>query len=160
MTFCSRAPARDSSGAPAFNPALVRLVREPFVVADHLVDDEAQEFLRKLGIELRLCRQLSQPRDLTLLAAGVGGGQVVQRLVAANRLRHLETLGEHVDQRRIDIVDALAISVQQFVGHPRTLSLVRSAFCGRAPSWASAEGGRDRRQGLLCRGIGVRGSGR
>ena len=108
-------------------------MRKLFVVTNDLVDDEAQEFFRKFGIELRLRRQMAQPGDLAFLAAGIGGGQAVRRLVQSHRLRHLEPLGEHVDQSRIDIVDALAISVQQFVSHPHTLSLVRAPFAGMWP---------------------------
>ena len=34
------------------------------MVADHLVDDEAQEFLAKFGIKFRLLGEPTQPRDL------------------------------------------------------------------------------------------------
>ena len=107
-----------------------RIVREPLMVPDHFVDDEAQEFFRELGIELRLCRKVSQPGDLALLAAGIGGGQAVRSLVPADSLGHLEALGEHVDQRRIDIVDALAVSVEQVVSHTRTLCWFGAPFAG------------------------------
>ena len=42
------------------------------MVADHLIDDEAQEFLGEDGIELRILRELTQPCDLTLLPARIG----------------------------------------------------------------------------------------
>ncbi len=95
-------------------------------MANHLVDDEAQEFLGKFGVEIGIARQRTQPGDLRLLPARIGGGQVVLRLVPADRLRHLEPLGEQEDQRRIDIVDALAEALQRRVGHdvlPDRLSL-------------------------------------
>ena len=88
-------------------------------MADHLVDDEAQELLGEFGIELRLFGQMAQPVDLALFAARIGGGQAAGRLVPADRLRHLEPFGEQMDQRGIDIVDALAIPVQYVVGHGR-----------------------------------------
>ena len=137
------------------------------MVTDHLVDDEAQEFFGKLWIELRFRRQMAQPGYLALLPAGICSGQAMRRFVPAHRLRYLEALREHVDQSRIDVVDALAVSGQQVVSHQNTLSLVRRAFCGDATGSArrrTADRGElgqvDARQGLLCRGIGVRGSGR
>jgi len=86
-------------------------------MANHLVDDEAQELLREFGVETRFLGEMPQPRDLALLAARIGGRQAGLRLVAADRLGHLEPFGEHVDQRGIDIVDAAAIGVQHVVAH-------------------------------------------
>ena len=91
-----------------------------FVVADHLVDDEAQEFLAEFGIEIGLARQRAQPFDLPRLAVGIGGGQVDLRLELADRLRHLEPFGEHIDERRVDIVDALTVAAELIV-HSRLL---------------------------------------
>ncbi len=45
------------------------------MVADHLVDHEADELLAELGVELGLDRQRAQALDLARLAAGVAGRQ-------------------------------------------------------------------------------------
>ncbi len=85
-------------------------------MADHFLDDEAQELLGELGIELGICRQLPQPGDLPLLAARIGGGQAVLGLVGADRLGDAEALGEDVDQRGVDIVDAGAEAGEDGIG--------------------------------------------
>ena len=46
------------------------IVRQPLVVADHFVDDEAQEFLREFRIELRIRRPLPSG---ACLSSGKGG---------------------------------------------------------------------------------------
>lgn len=84
---------------------------------DHLIDDEAQEFLGEFGIEIGALGQRPEPRDLGFLAAGIGRRQTVGRFIFADRLRHLEALGQHMDQRRIDIVDALAEAGERVIGH-------------------------------------------
>ena len=66
---------------PQSSPALQLLV-----MADHLINNEAQEFLAELGIEIRIPGQAAQPRDLGFLAAGIGRRQAARRLVAADRL--------------------------------------------------------------------------
>ena len=76
-----------------------------FVMADHLVDDEPQELFGKLRIELCFFRQCPQSGDLTRLATRVSRGQGGFRLVRADGLRDAKSLGKHVDQRCIDIVD-------------------------------------------------------
>jgi hypothetical protein len=42
-------------------------------MADHLADDEIEEFFREIGVEMRLVGQPPQPRDLLALARRVGG---------------------------------------------------------------------------------------
>ena len=86
------------------------------VVADHLVDDEAQELLAELRVEIGLFRQRPQPRDLSEFAIGIGGRQGCARLVLADRLRDPEPFGQHVDDRGVDIVDALAKRGQRRIG--------------------------------------------
>lgn len=101
--------------------ALRSLVSVPalqlLMVPDHLVDDEAQEFLAEFGIEVRLLGQPAQPGDLGVFAAGIGGREAGCRLVATDRLGHLETFREQEDEGGIDIVDALAVAAERFVGH-------------------------------------------
>ena len=87
------------------------------MVADHLVDYEAQELLAEIGVEIGIAGQRAQPGDLLHLAHRVGGGQAVLGLVATDRLGHLEPLGEHEDQRGVDIVDALAIAGKRLIRH-------------------------------------------
>ncbi len=79
------------------------------MVADHLVDDEAQEFLAELGVKLALLGQPAQARDLFLFARRVGRRQRCLGLVCADGLRDAEPFGKHVHDGRVDIVDALAI---------------------------------------------------
>jgi len=113
------------------------------MMADHFVDDEAQEFLGEVGVQLRVERKLAQAGDLFFLAARVGGGQGVGRLIFAHRLRDLESLRQHENQRRVDIVDALPVALQRlvqgrlrrfarlFAGYGRAGKLFRlpNAFC-------------------------------
>ena len=75
-------------------------------MADHLVDDEPQELFPEIGIELGVFGQPAESRDLALLTRRVGWRKRVFGLVGAHRLGDAEPLGEHMDQRRIDVVDA------------------------------------------------------
>lgn len=87
------------------------------MVADHFVDDEAQELLAEIGVEMRVAGQRAQAADLFVLARRVSGRQAVFGLVAAHRLRHLEAFGKQEDERGIDIVDALAKGGQRLIRH-------------------------------------------
>lgn len=78
------------------------------MMPDHFIDHEAQELLGKVGIQISLCRQFAKARDLHFLTRRIGWRQRIFGFVPPNGLRHLEPLGEHVNQRGIDIVDALA----------------------------------------------------
>ena len=93
------------------------LFAHAFVMADHLVDDEAQELLGEVGVEFGAAREPAQPFDLRRLARRVGGGQPGGRLVPPDRLRDLEPLGEQEDERGVDVVDALAVTRQRVVAH-------------------------------------------
>ena len=86
------------------------------MVADHFVDDEAQEFLAEFGVELALLGQPAQAGDLLLLSRGIGRRQCYLRLVFAHRLRDPEAFGQHVDERCIDIVDAFAETGEDAIG--------------------------------------------
>src|SRR5579859_1789092 len=87
------------------------------VVTDHLVDDEAQEFLGEVRVEVGSLGKAAQPRDLFALAAGIGGRQAGFGLVAPHRLRHLEALRQQEDERGIDVIDTLPILPERFVDH-------------------------------------------
>lgn len=93
-------------------PFKLGLVRNLLMMADHLIDDEAQEFFGKYWIELRIFRELAKPRDLAFLPAWIGWWQGILCLETAYRLCDLEPLGQHIDQGRVDIVDALPKMVQ------------------------------------------------
>ena len=112
------------------------------MVADHLVDDEAQELLGEFGVEIGLRRKLAQPLDLALLAPRIGGGKPRLGLVAPDRLGDLKPLGEQEDERGVDPVDALAIALQRLVAHgilcfrwqlARFAGLVAPLSCLRKP---------------------------
>ena len=112
------------------------------MVADHFVDDETQEFLAEVGIELRVLGQFAQPGDLALFPAGIGRGQGVGGLVGANRLGDAEAFGQHVDQRRIDIVDARAVAGKDGIGcglaHPGLASAETDQFQACLPGVSAA----------------------
>ncbi len=120
-------PARSAN---RFRPATVLLPTEHqlphrtlrprsnlFVMADHFINDEAEEFFGEIRIEIGLDCQRAQTGDLPFLARRVSGWQRVFRLVTADSLRHLEPLCQHEDQRCIDIVDALPVLGQPLVRH-------------------------------------------
>lgn len=86
------------------------------MVADHFIDDEAQELLAELRVQLGLFRERAQPGDLSLLARRIGGGQRLACLVLAHFLRDAEAFRQHVNDRGIDVVDTLAIPRQRGIG--------------------------------------------
>lgn len=103
------------------------------MVADHLVDDEAQELLRKFRVEIGFDGELAQPGDLALLTHRIGGGQVGLGLEPPDRLGDLEPFGEKEYQGRVDPVDALPIALQRLFAH-----LVPFAYAARLLAALSA----------------------
>ncbi len=85
-------------------------------MADHFVDDEADELLAEVGIEVRVFRQLAQAHDLALFAPGIGGGKVLLGLVGADGLGDPEAFRQHVDESGVDIVDARTEAGENGVG--------------------------------------------
>jgi hypothetical protein len=83
-------------------------VGDALVVADHLGDDEVEEFLGERGVEFGALGEAAQPGDLAGLPLGVGRGQPVRGLEMADLLGALEAFGEHVDDGGVDVVDAVA----------------------------------------------------
>src|SRR5690606_30266114 len=59
--------------------------------------------------EICILRQLAQTGDLLLLACRIGWRQIMSCLQVAHCLRAAEALGQHMHQRRIDIVDRRAV---------------------------------------------------
>ncbi len=86
------------------------------MVPDHLVDDEPQELFPEFRIELGLLGQRPQAGDLSFLALRIGGRHGFACFVSAHRLSDAEAFGEHVDKRGVDVVDALAVSREHWVG--------------------------------------------
>src|SRR5690606_28827035 len=73
---------------------------------------ELEPLLRELRVEVRRLGELAQPRDLLLLARGIRGRHVVRGLELADLLRGAEALGEQIDERGVDVVDASAQAQQ------------------------------------------------
>ena len=78
------------------------------MVADDFADDEREELLGELRVEVGVERQLTQPGDLLLFPVWISRREVVLGLESAHPLRVLEPLGEQVNERGIDVVDARA----------------------------------------------------
>jgi predicted amidohydrolase YtcJ len=89
------------------------------VVAYDLVDDEAQELLRELGVEVGRLREVSQTSDLNLFPSGIRRRKPRLGFVDADLLRDGETLCEQEDECGIDVVDALAEVGEGGIGHGR-----------------------------------------
>lgn len=81
---------------------------DPFVMVDHLGDDEGEELLRELGIEVGFLGEPPQSGDLPGLPGFVGRGQSVVGLELAHGLGELEPLGQQMDEGGVDVVDAAA----------------------------------------------------
>ena len=68
----------------------------------------ARNFSAKTGSRSASCAQLPQSRDLLLLAARVRRRHTARGLEHPDLLGRLEPLGQQVDQRGVDVVDAAA----------------------------------------------------
>lgn len=86
------------------------------MVAYHLLDYEAEEFLAEFRIKVGIFRECAQPLDLALLARGIGWRQSHLRLVLSHGLSDPKSLRKDMDQRRVDIVDAFAEPRQDGIG--------------------------------------------
>ncbi len=98
---------------------------------DDLLHDEGKKFFGKIRIELGLLGKRAQAFDLLGLARGIGRRQPMLRLESAYRLGAFETLGEKMDQGRIDIVDRIPQALQFRFNHAFELSRFRPKL-GRA----------------------------
>ena len=78
------------------------------MVPDDLGDDEVEELLGECRIEVGLDGQRPQPGDLPFFAGRISGRKIMLCLQPAHSLGVLETFGQDMDERRIDIVDACA----------------------------------------------------
>ncbi len=91
------------------------------MVADDFINDKAQKFFGKLRVQSCFLRQLTQARDLPFFTCMIRGGQLRLCFIAPNILRNAKPLGQHMDKRCIDIVDALSETGKHFIGHDETL---------------------------------------
>src|SRR5690606_6288546 len=80
------------------------------MMPDDFRDDEVQELLGEIRIQMSIPRQMAKPFDLVFLACRVGRRQIVFGLQEADFLGAAETLGQHMHERGIDIVDRLAVA--------------------------------------------------
>lgn len=85
------------------------------VVANDLIDDEAQELLRERRVETGIVSKGPQPCDLHLLTVWIGSFIACPRLVLADPLGDLETFGQQVNERGVDVVDARSALTQYLV---------------------------------------------
>jgi hypothetical protein len=103
-----------------------------FVLANDFTNDKGQELLGKVWVEFADRREMPQTADLLGFSAGIARGQSVLRLQFADSAGTPEPLRQHVDDRGIDIVDAVP-QVAKFgngIGriHHYTFSFL-SSFC-------------------------------
>jgi hypothetical protein len=74
---------------------------------NHVTNDKNQELLGKVRVELADGREVPQATDLGGFPSGVARGQPVPGLQFANREGTPEPLRQHVDDRGINIIDAI-----------------------------------------------------
>lgn len=82
------------------------------MVADNFGHDEVQELFRECRIEFRFFRQTAKSRNLLSLALRIRGRHARAGFQSPDLLRKFEPLCKHVNEGGIDIVDAVAKSVQ------------------------------------------------
>jgi hypothetical protein len=90
-------------------PSLFHRLLTPnrFVLPNDFLSDKGQEFLGKVRVELADRREMPQTADLLGFSAGIARGQSVLRLQFADGAGTPKPLRQHVDDRGIDIVDAV-----------------------------------------------------
>jgi hypothetical protein len=102
------------------------------VLPNDFIDDKGQKLLGKVWVEFADRRETPQATHLLRFSAGIARGQPVLRLQFADSAGTTEPLRQHVDDRGIDIVDAVP-QVSKFgngIGriHHYTFSFL-SSFC-------------------------------
>src|SRR5690606_31189670 len=116
---CGR-PAACRPPVPGTGRSVATRGGDVLVVADNLLDDEAQELLRKDRVETCLLRERPKPCVLTTLTLRIGARRAEIGLDVPHLLGAPEPLGEHVDERGVDVVDR-APRGTQLVRDPRGL---------------------------------------
>ena len=90
------------------------------MVVDDLIHDEAEEFLAEGWIEASRIGEGTKASDLHALTVRISGRKPDLCLVFADAFGDLEALSEHMDERRIDVVDAVATFTEYLIiVHPR-----------------------------------------
>jgi hypothetical protein len=89
-----------------------RVLGDLLVVADDLADDEAEEFFGEGRVEPGGLGEPAQPGDLAGFASRVARWQAVDGLELPDLLRVLEAFGQNVDESCVEVVDAVAKTVQ------------------------------------------------
>jgi hypothetical protein len=77
------------------------------VVPNDFMNDKGQELLGKVWVKFADLREMPQTTELLGFSAGIARGQSVLSLQFADSVGTAEPLREHVDDRGIDIVDAV-----------------------------------------------------
>src|SRR5690242_4566551 len=80
---------------------------ERLVMPDHLANDEGEVLFRKIRIELGGLRQAAQARNLMLFALRIRGRQIMAGLERPDALGAAKPLRQDMNDRCIDIVDAV-----------------------------------------------------
>jgi hypothetical protein len=86
------------------------------MVADHLMDDEVEELLRKIRVKMCIFRKAAQARNLLSLTRGVRRRELVQSLEGSHRLGAAEAFCQHGHKSCVNIVYAAAEVLQGFRG--------------------------------------------
>jgi hypothetical protein len=103
-----------------------------FVLPNNFMNDKGQELLGEVWVEFADRREMPQTADLLGFSSGIARGQSVLRLQFADSAGTSEPLCQHVDDRGIDIVDAVPQVAKSGYGisriHHYTFSFL-SSFC-------------------------------
>ena len=92
------------------------LAGDALVVVNHFCNDEVQPLLSEVRIEVGVERERAQTGGLTSLAGRVARWHRVGRLQLADLLGAAKTLGEHIDECSINVVNACAQAQQLLLG--------------------------------------------
>jgi hypothetical protein len=78
------------------------------MLSNDFMNDKGQELLGKVRVKVADRREMPQAAHLLRFSAGIARGQLVPRLQCADSLGTSEPLRQHVDNRGIDIIDAVS----------------------------------------------------
>jgi hypothetical protein len=107
----------------------------PLVVRNRcdLVGKEAKKTFTEIRVEFRLFREMPKARGPVAFLSSLGLRGPDVGLAASDGLRDLEPLGEEMDERPIDVVDALSVFLKH-VRHIRLVDAVPRSCQTRSPS--------------------------
>ena len=81
-------------------------------MVDHLGDDEVEKLFGEGRVEMSILGEAAQSVDLHEFTRRVGGRQSVGSLEPPDLLGEFEPLGQQMNERGVDVVDALSNAVQ------------------------------------------------